>query len=73
MLLGLQIAQNLHIRNLLVEVDSSCVFQFISQGVIGSYSHAPLINAIRELVSEGNWIVLVWSGLLIGLSVVHIK
>ena len=38
-----------------VEVDSRCVFDFISLGVLGSHAHAPLIKALRRLMFEGNW------------------
>ena len=39
-LLGLQMA-NFQIRNVWLKIDSKCVFQFISIGVLNSHVHAP--------------------------------
>ena len=42
-------------RNVWLELDSSCVYHFISHGVVNTHAVAPLVGAIRILILEGDW------------------
>ena len=44
----------LDFRNIVLELDSICVYQYISQGVKETHMYAPIINAARKLMEDAN-------------------
>ena len=52
---GLSIAKNRGFRNVWLKLDSSCVYHFISHGVVNTHAVALLVDAVRILISESDW------------------
>ena len=42
-------------RNVWLELDSSCVYHFISCGVVGTHAIALLVGVVRHMISKGDW------------------
>ena len=49
---GLCIGMLTGFRNVVLELDSICVYHFISQGVKRSHMHASIVNAVRSFLEE---------------------
>ena len=43
------------LENVWLELDSICVYHFISHGVVDTHATALLVDVVRIMISEGDW------------------
>ena len=54
---GLYFSKNMGIKQVILEIDSSCTFHYISYGVLDTHVYAPLVDTVRKMVANGDWSV----------------
>ena len=42
-------------KQVILEVDSSCIFHYISYGVPSTHVYAPLVDTIRNMMIDEDW------------------
>ena len=50
-------SRNTALKYVVLEIDSSCVMHYISNGVPNTHVYSPLVLTIRKLIDEQDWYV----------------